>query len=233
MSHCDPAHPDVVLSGGGLVVSSASEVCPLSSVPGQSEMIGVQFPPNGEEVGCSRRTGRRFSARRCERPSGPSSSSSSTENASTGRSIRRSIVLPHQDGNLETWARQGVLLSQHRAHGACWISELSPGQRLGSVHRRRHSGRQQEVGARRVSPLGTPAQKKKGPGHQPEASRHQCRTPGSSRERSAPPHRVEVVLAYERSPNRGEASEHCVGVFPSQLLTKVTCSHRDCGNGRR
>ena len=49
VSYNDPANPDVVLCGGGLVVTAAGEVRSLSSAPCQPEMIGVQFPPDEEE----------------------------------------------------------------------------------------------------------------------------------------------------------------------------------------
>ncbi len=50
VSYYDPGAPEVVLCGGGLVVTAAGEVHALSSAPGQPEMIGVQFPPDDEEA---------------------------------------------------------------------------------------------------------------------------------------------------------------------------------------
>lgn len=168
VSYYDPAHPDVVLSGGGLVVSSAGEVYPLSSAPGQSEMIGVQFPPNDEEawmlpedwdevLGEALRApdwSKLIEFVAGERENGtvyPSPDkvfrafeltpydkvrvvilgqdpyhgkgqahglSFSVEQGKTPPSLRKILkelerdpgVVPHQDGNLESWARQGVLL---------------------------------------------------------------------------------------------------------------------------
>ena len=47
VSYHDPAAPEVVLTGGGLVVTTAGEVRDLSSAP--PEMIGVTYPPDDDE----------------------------------------------------------------------------------------------------------------------------------------------------------------------------------------
>jgi uracil-DNA glycosylase len=168
VSYYDPAHPGVVLSGGGLVVSSAGDVYPLSSVPGQSEMIGVQIPPNDEEawmlpegwddvLGETLRApewskliefvdGERENGTVCPSPDqvfrafeltpydkvrvvilgqdpyhGKGQAQGLSFSVAHGKippSLRKILkelerdpgVVPHQDGNLESWARQGVLL---------------------------------------------------------------------------------------------------------------------------
>lgn len=46
----DPQRPDVVLDGGGLVVSSDGPVYGISSVPGQRELIGVEVPEDREDA---------------------------------------------------------------------------------------------------------------------------------------------------------------------------------------
>jgi uracil-DNA glycosylase len=46
----DPQEPDVILSGGGLVVPSVGPVRPISSVPGQPELLGVEYPPDEEDA---------------------------------------------------------------------------------------------------------------------------------------------------------------------------------------
>ena len=50
MSYHDPAALEVVLIGGGLVVTTAGEVRDLLSAPGPPEMIGVTNPPEDEEA---------------------------------------------------------------------------------------------------------------------------------------------------------------------------------------
>lgn len=50
ISYYDPKEPNVVLMGGGLVITGDGEVRPLSSAPGQPEMVGVQFPPDEEDA---------------------------------------------------------------------------------------------------------------------------------------------------------------------------------------
>lgn len=46
----DPAAPEVILTGAGLIVTAAGEVRDLSSAPRQPEMIGVTFPPDDESA---------------------------------------------------------------------------------------------------------------------------------------------------------------------------------------
>ena len=71
------------------------------------------------------------------------------------KELHSDLGLPIPDhGNLEPWARQGVLLPERHADRTGEVGRLAPRQGMGDVHEPCHRGRVGEAGARRVHPVG-------------------------------------------------------------------------------
>ena len=127
-------------------------------------------------------------------------------------------IPPPRHGNLEPWARQGVLLLNTTLTVRARRRRVTPGQGLGDVHRRGHSRGQRQGASRRVHPLGWTRPPQAGPPRQ-SPRRHRV-GPSVAVVGTQRVLRIETVLAHECGTGTGGVrADRLAAVARARLVT--------------